>query len=196
MVVEPDSNRSKVKYRVTQIDKPRPATLSPLAAGGIAIGVLAISALVGRRNAPDPSHPRIRHWYRTLDKPGFTPPDKVFGAVWPVLETLTAVGGYRLLRAPASPKRSRAVALWLTNSAMIGGWTELFFRRHRTGSGAVAAAAMTAGTAALAGTAWKVDRPAALTAIPLAGWLGFATVLSGEVWRRNPDGNTGSDAPA
>ena len=34
-------------------------------------------------------------------------------------------------------------------------------------------------------TAWPLDRPAAISVIPLAGWLGFATVLAGEVWRRN-----------
>ena len=112
---------------------------SPLVAGGIAGGVLGLSALIGRRNAPDPSHPRIRRWYARLDKPGFTPPDKVFGAVWPVLETLAAVGGYRLLRQPTSPARNASVALWLGNSAMIGGWTELFFRERRTGASTAAA---------------------------------------------------------
>ncbi|MFN3675493.1 MAG: TspO/MBR family protein [Sphingomonas pseudosanguinis] len=159
--------------------------ISPWVAGGIAAGVLGLSALVGRRNAPDPSHPGIRHWYRRLDKPGFTPPDKVFGAVWPVLESLAAFGGYRILRQPASPRRNAAIALWLGNSAMIGGWTELFFREHRPDAGTVAAAAMTGGTVALAATAWPIDRPAAISVIPLAGWLGFATVLAGEVWRRN-----------
>jgi tryptophan-rich sensory protein len=159
--------------------------LSPLVAGGVAAGVLGLSALIGRRNAPDPSHPRIRRWYKRLDKPGFTPPDKVFGAVWPVLETLAAVGGYRLLRAKPSPRRNAAVALWLGNSAMIGGWTELFFRERRTGASTAAAGAMAAGAGALVATAWKVDRPAAASIVPLAAWLGFATLLAEEVWRRN-----------
>jgi tryptophan-rich sensory protein len=156
------------------------------AAAGLAAGVLGVSAIIGRRNAPDPAHPGIRHWYRHLDKPDFTPPDRVFGAVWPVLETLAAVGGYRLLRRPASPQRNAAVALWLADSAMIGGWTELFFRRKSTGASAVAAGAMAGGRMALAATAWRVDRPAAISVIPLASWLGFATVLATSVWRRNP----------
>ncbi|WP_254602656.1 tryptophan-rich sensory protein, partial [Sphingomonas bacterium] len=54
--------------------------------------VLGASALLGRRNAPDPSHPAIRRWYARLHKPGFTPPDAAFGAVWPVLETGLAAG--------------------------------------------------------------------------------------------------------
>ncbi|MDY0958404.1 TspO/MBR family protein [Sphingomonas sp. CFBP8993] len=166
-------------------DSSKNGGLSPLVAGGIAAGVLGLSALIGRRNAPDPSHPRIRRWYAKLDKPGFTPPDKVFGAVWPVLETLAAVGGYRLLRAEPSPRRNAAVALWLGNSAMIGGWTELFFRERRTGASTAAAGAMAVGAGALVSTAWKVDRPAAASVVPLAAWLGFATLLAEEVWRRN-----------
>lgn len=159
--------------------------LSPWIAGGVAAGVLGLSALVGRRNAPDRSHPRIRRWYRSLDKPAYTPPDAVFGAVWPGLESLAAVGGYRLLRQPSSPRRDAAVALWFANSAMIGGWTELFFRKRQTGPSAAAAGAMAAGTSALAAIAWKVDRPAAVSVIPLAGWLGFATMLSSDIWQRN-----------
>lgn len=109
----------------------------------------------------------------------------MFGAVWPVLDTAAAVGGYRLLRQPSSSRRNAAVGLWLANSAMIGGWTELFFRKWLLRSSMAAAGAMTAGTAALVATASKVDRPAAVSVTPLAGWLAFATLLSEELWRRN-----------
>ena len=67
------------------------------------------------------------------------------------------------------------------------GWTELFFRERRTGASTAAAGAMAIGTTALAATAWKVDRPASVSVIPLAAWLGFATLLAGEVWRRNAE---------
>lgn len=109
---------------------------------GAAIGLIAIalgaSALIGRRNAPDPSHPDIQQWYRRLDKPDFTPPDAVFGAVWPLLEAGLAFGGYRLLRHRAGRARNSAIGLWLLNTAMVEGWTELFFRRKRLGLSAAA----------------------------------------------------------
>lgn len=159
--------------------------LSPLAAGAIVAGVLGVSALLGRRNAPEPSHPRIDRWYHRLSKPPFTPPDAVFGAVWPVLETAMAAGGYRLLRAEPSVARNAAVGLWLADSAMIGGWTELFFRRRLLGSSTAAAGVMAAGSAAYVATAWRVDRPAAAAGAPLTLWLGFATLLAEEIWRRN-----------
>jgi len=159
--------------------------LSRPVAALIVAGVLGGSAVLGRRNAPDPSHPNTRRWYKRLDKPDFTPPDSVFGAVWPVLETGLAVGGYRLMRAPDSPRRNAAVGLWLLNTAMVGGWTELFFRKRALETSAVAAGAMVVTGAAYVATAAKVDRPAAGLGVPFVGWLGFATVLAAGISRRN-----------
>ncbi len=164
--------------------------MPPWAAAALVAGVLGAAALVGRRNAPDPSHPRISRWYHRLRKPGFTPPDPVFGAVWPVLETIYGYGGYRVLRASPSPQRNAAAALWLANSAMIGGWTQLFFGERKLGASLGAAAAMFAGSLGYVAAANRVDRKAAIAGVPLAAWLGFATLLSEEVWRRNPPEGT------
>ena len=164
-----------------------PTGLSPLLALGVVGVVLGASAIVGRRNAPDPSHPGIRRWYRRLDKPGYTPPDTAFGAVWPMLETGLAVGGYRLLRQPSGTARNAAVGLWLLNTAMVGGWTQLFFRDKRLGASAAASGAMVATSAAYVATAAKVDRPAAAAAVPFVAWLSFATLLAERIWRDNPE---------
>jgi tryptophan-rich sensory protein len=166
-------------------DPARSSGLSPLVAGGIVVGVLGLSALIGRRNAPDTSHPGIRNWYQRLDKPDFTPPDAVFGAVWPVLETGMAVGGYHLLRREPSPDRNASIALWLVTTTMIGGWTQIFFRERSLAGSAAASGAMLATTAAYVATTHKVDRVAQATALPLLGWLAFATVLATRVWQRN-----------
>ncbi len=198
---EPDLSRyDRMEHNdrgpVSQTDVPRPAGaspprgLSPIEALVAVGGVLGASALVGRRNAPDPSHPGTRRWYRRLDKPGFTPPDAAFGAVWPVLEAGLAVGGYRLLRQPSSTTRNAAVGLWLLNTAMVGGWTELFFRKKRLGASAAASGAMVASSAAYVAVAAKVDKPAAATGIPFVAWLGFATLLAERIWRANPGEKT------
>ncbi|TCP29516.1 tryptophan-rich sensory protein [Sphingomonas sp. BK235] len=167
---------------------PAETGLSPLLALGTIAVVLGASALVGRRNAPDPSHPGIRRWYRDLDKPGYTPPDAVFGAVWLVLETGLAAGGYRLLRQPSGTARNAAVGLWLVNTAMVGGWTQLFFGEKRLGASAAASAAMVVTGASYVATAAKADRPAAALALPFVAWLGFAAVLADRIRRDSPRG--------
>lgn len=162
--------------------------LSRPAAAAIVAGVLGVSALIGRRNAPDPSHPRIRYWYKRLNKPGFTPPDAAFGAVWPVLECGLAAGGYRLLRHAPGSRRNAALGLWLVNTGMIGGWTELFFRKRELGASALASGAMVATGAGYSLAASRVDRPAAALGVPFVAWVGFATLLAEQVWRRNAAG--------
>lgn len=153
----------------------------------VVAAVLGVSAAVGRRNAPDPSHPQIRRWYRRLDKPSYTPADAAFGTVWPVLEAGLAVGAYRLLRKPPSRMRNAALGLWLLDTGMIGGWTQLFFRDRKLGPSAVASGAMIMGGAAYVAAAAKVDRAAAAVGVPFVGWLMFATLLAGRIWKRNRD---------
>lgn len=164
--------------------------LSRPAAMAIVATILSASAVLGRRNAPDPSHPGIRLWYKRLDKPAYTPPDAVFGAVWPVLEAGLAVGGYRLLRAPAGGPRNLAVGLWLLNTGMIGGWTELFFRRRELGPSAAVSGAMIATGTAYVVAAGRVDRTAAASGAPFVAWLGFATLLAERIWERNRRGDS------
>lgn len=166
-------------------DRTPRAGLSPLAAAAIAGGALAAAALVGRRYSPDRKHPEIRRWYRGLDKPGFTPPDPVFGLVWPALESLLAVGGYRLLREPASTERAAALALWAANVAMIGGWPKVFFGERSTRAGFGAASAQLLAGLAYIEAARRVDGPSAAAGIPYVAWLAFADAVSEEVWRRN-----------
>lgn len=159
--------------------------LSPAWAAGLAVGAVTAAALIGSRSSPTPDHPRTRRWYRRLDKPGFTPPPGVYAVAWTGIQASLAYGGYRLLRAAPSPARNRALALWSANQVGIGGWSAVFFGRRAPGWGTAASAALGAGAVGYVAAADAVDRPAARTGIPLVAWVGFATLLSEEIWRRN-----------
>ena len=162
-----------------------PGAFPPIAALGAVAGAMALTAWSGRRFSPTLNHPRTRRWYRLLDKPGFTPPGPAFGGAWGVIELILGYGGYRLLRRPSSPARNAAAALWLANNLAIAGWSALFFGRRALGPSALVAGGMIAVAGGYAAVAARTDRTAAVTALPLMGWLGFATLLAEEVWRRN-----------
>lgn len=133
----------------------------PLLALGTVAVVCGAIAVLGRRNAPDRSHPAIRQWYRRLEKPGLTPPDAGLGAVRPVLESGLAAGAYRLLRKPAARCWCRGIG------------------------------AMVATSHAYFAASLRVGRPAAAAGVPFAVWLGFATLLAERAWERNlPDDET------
>ncbi len=142
------------------------------------------AALTGARNGPQ--RPSTATWYALLRKPGYTPPGPLIGAAWGVLETLLAVSGYRLLRAPATDARGVALGAWTLTLLGLAGYPWLFFRRKRLRSSTVASGAMLASAAGLAFAARKIDEPTAAMTLPLLAWLGFATLLSEELWRRNP----------
>jgi translocator protein len=125
--------------------------------------------------------PRNKAWYRLLRKPSFTPPDRVFGLVWPPLYALTAYSGYRVWRAPSSPGRTAALALWGAQLAFNGAWSVLFFGKHRPKAALVDLAANYVSLGGYALTAASVDRPAAALVAPYLGWLSFAGALNGSI---------------
>ena len=158
---------------------------SPLLAAGLAIGAVSVALLVGKRTSPSPDHPRMRRWYKRLDKPDFTPPATVYPIAWTAIQAGLAYAGYRLMRAEPSPERTTALALWGANQIGIAGWSAVFFGQRAPGWGTLASAALGAGATTYVAAADKVDRTAASLGAPLVAWVGFATVLTEEIWRRN-----------
>jgi translocator protein len=157
--------------------------MNKTAAAFFSAAAVASAMLAGRRAGPQ--HPREAIWYAALDKPSYTPPGPVIGAVWTGLDVLLGVSGARLLRAEPSWDRSTALLFWLLNLAGIAGYPWIFFRQKKLGASALTVACMLASARAAVVTASRVDRVAGLAGIPLIGWLAFAGVLSEELWQRN-----------
>lgn len=164
-----------------------PPPLSAPAAAVIAASALVLPAWVSASSTPTPNHPRIFRWYQSLREPRFKPPDALIPLAWTGIDTALAIAGYRLLRSSPSAARSKALALWGWNVAMIGGWSRLFFKRQDLPLSTVAAAGLAATGVAFVNQARQVDETAAKAGLPLVGWVAFATVLTAAFWRLNPD---------
>jgi translocator protein len=160
---------------------------SPGTAALIVGGVQVLSGLFSRRYSPDPTHPDIRDWYDSLEKPPYKPPDPVFGAAWPVVTTLLGIGAYRLMRQPRSPERDAALALWALNVAMTSGWGKIFFGERSITGGAIAGAAMIVGGVAYVERASRVDGAAAALGVPFTAWTAFGDIMTEDLRERNPD---------
>ncbi len=61
----------------------------------------------------------------------------------------------------------------------------MFFKRKDLGGSALMVGCMLGSARAAVASAGKVDRAAAVASMPLVAWLGFAGLLSKELWRRN-----------
>ena len=155
--------------------------MRPLTSAGAADLAVLGCAVGGGVNRPQ--RPRAAFWYRRLRKPGYTPAAPAVGATWGVLEILLTILGYRLLRAPASRAPARALTGWALTLLGLAGFAWLFFGERRLG--ASTAAAMLAAAATCAVATRRVDDASAALLTPVVAWLGFATLLSEELLRRN-----------
>ena len=128
-------------------------------------------------------------WYRKLDKPSWQPPPAAFPVVWTALYTdIAAVSALVLDRLEREGRDAearsyrRALAV---NLALNAGWSITFFGRRQVRPAVLVAGLLAASSADLARRAGRV-RPAYRRALaPYAGWTAFATVLNGEIARRN-----------
>lgn len=131
------------------------------------------------------TNPEIDGWYRTIAKPSWNPPDRVFGPVWTTLYTMMAIAAWLIwkpagFRAAALPLTLFAVQL-LLNSL----WSWIFFRMHQPGWAFVELVALWLAIAATTIAFFRRSRLAGWLLVPYLAWVSFACVLNFTIWRLN-----------
>lgn len=123
-------------------------------------------------------------WYRSLNKPDWTPPDWLFPLAWSVLYLCISAAG-----ALAAPVEGSAVAmaLFALQIALNTLWTPIFFGLHRIGAGLVVLICLWLSVAATLVAFWQLTWIAGLLFVPYLVWVTIAGALNFSVWRRNPD---------
>jgi tryptophan-rich sensory protein len=121
-------------------------------------------------------------WYATLAKPGFTPPDRVFGPVWTVLYVLMAVAAWRVWKAEANPSSSRrALAMFLAQLALNALWSPVFFGARRPDVAFVLIVMLLGALCVTLLQFFRVDRLAGWLLAPYLLWIAYAAVLNGAI---------------
>ncbi len=153
---------------------PARATLGALALAP-EVAALALGNLATFPNLP---------WYATLRKPGFGPPDWVFGPAWTVLYVLMGLALYRVLRARAPGWRPAAAAFGV-QIALNAAWSWAFFAARSPLFGLLVMAALLGAVAATLALFARLDRWAGLALLPYFAWLGYAAALNGAILALN-----------
>ena len=141
--------------------------LIPLVLGAI-IGVLTMSG--------------VTDWYRTLNKPWFTPPDYVFGPVWTVLYILMGISLYLVIMQGWENKPVKNGSILF--GAQLGVnllWSLLFFGLHSPLAGLVCIVVLLALILATIFTFYQLSKPAAVLLVPYLAWVCIATALNAGV---------------
>ncbi|GGF61134.1 hypothetical protein GCM10007301_21130 [Azorhizobium oxalatiphilum] len=125
-------------------------------------------------------------WYAGLAKPAFNPPNWLFGPVWTLLYALMAFAAWRILRLPEeTPGRGTALTWFFAQLLLNAAWSWMFFHLQSPLLGLINIVPQwCAIIAAIIAFRW-VDKGTAWCLVPLAGWVGFASVLNFWLWRLN-----------
>ncbi len=126
-------------------------------------------------------------WYRSLDRPSWTPPDWVFPVVWSILYFMIAIAGWLVWRAEGI---GLALSVWSANLVVNAAWSWIMFGLRQIGLALADVALLWLLTVAFIFVAAPVDVRAAWLFVPYLVWVTIASALNFEVWRRNPASRT------
>ena len=116
--------------------------------------------------------------YSALAKPGFMPPDAVFGVVWTVLYVVMGVAAWLVWLEPGSVGRNAALTAYFVQLALNAVWVWAFFGAQSTGLGLTAIVALFLAVAWTVIASLAVSRPAAILYLPYLVWVGLAVALN------------------
>jgi tryptophan-rich sensory protein len=158
------------------------APMPPVRRAMAAVLPVALAALL----ATLATRPNIPTWYAGLAKPGFTPPNWVFGPVWTILYVMMAAAAWRILSLPqARPGRRAALTAFFVQLALNAAWSFAFFAAHSPGTGLAVIGALMAAILWTIRLFWPLDRGAAWLLVPYAAWVAYAAALNASIWRLN-----------
>ncbi len=129
--------------------------------------------------------PEISTWYAGLAKPGFNPPNQVFGPVWTLLYTLMAIAAWLVWKRPHTSRRTVGLLWWSIQLALNFGWSLIFFRRHQIGIALIEILLLWLAIAVTAGLFFRIRRAAGWLMVPYLAWVSFASLLNYAIWRIN-----------
>ena len=126
-------------------------------------------------------------WYKTIIKPGFTPPNYVFAPVWTILYTMMGVAaGIVWSRGTHHIWVKTALYHFVFQLLFNALWSLVFFGLEQPLFALVVILILL--VLIILSIKWfkVVSKTAAYLLIPYAIWVLFATALNFEIWRLNP----------
>jgi len=135
------------------------------------------AALIGSRYKPD-------QWYSRLNKPGWTPPGKLFAPVWILLYILMSIAAW-LIWNKYGKIAAFQLGLYFIQLILNAAWTWLFFGLHRIRLAFVDILLLWSAILATLVTFWDLEPLAGLLLVPYMVWVSFAVFLNAAILSLN-----------
>lgn len=123
-------------------------------------------------------------WYSKLNKSRLTPPDYIFGVVWPILYVLMFVALFKLIT-NCKGRCNVAITLFFIQLCFNVVWTTIFFRWRNIGLALIDLVLTWGFTLLTIGAFYQIDRISAYLLVPYGLWLSFALYLNMYIYINN-----------
>ena len=120
----------------------------------------------------------MNKWYNNLKKAPFSPPDYVFGIVWPILYTLMAISTYLVWTNKKCYPYCSAITYFNIQLFFNLIWTTLFFKLNMPKLALLDTVLILGFTMITFKKYFKISKSAAYILIPYITWLYLAFMLN------------------
>jgi len=129
--------------------------------------------------------PAIPTWYKTLNKPFFTPPNWVFGPVWISLFILMGISLFLVWKKPDYPRFKPALLFFSVQFILNVLWSAAFFGLQSPLLGLIDIILLWIAILLTILNFFKVSKVAGMLLMPYLLWVSFATLLNFSLWILN-----------
>lgn len=126
-------------------------------------------------------------WFDALEKPGIYPPPALFGVVWTILYVAMGLALALVCAAWGARGRRAAIVAFAVQFALNLAWSPVFFGMNRITAALGVILALDVALIVTVVLFWRVRKLAAALLVPYLAWTVFATALTYEFLRLNPD---------
>ncbi len=137
-----------------------------------AFGVLAATSSLG-------------HWYQTLAKPAWNPPQAVFGPVWTALYLVMAIAAWLVWRRGSEMEVIPAMTAYFGQLVLNVIWPLIFFGLKSPGWAVLDIILLWGAIVVCMQQFGRVSPVAAWLLAPYLAWVTFASALNITIWRIN-----------
>jgi len=122
-------------------------------------------------------------WYNSLKRSSLTPPDWVFGVVWPILYILIIASG--VLYFSAGNVTTLGIAIYIVQWLLNVSWSPVFFQLKKIWVSFVIIILMVISVLITFFEFYKSSQLSAWVLVPYIIWISFASYLNGYICWNN-----------
>ncbi len=129
--------------------------------------------------------PAIPTWYKTLDKPFFSPPNWIFSPVWISLFILMGISLFMVWRKQEQPRFKVALIFFFVQLIFNILWSAAFFGLRSPLFGLIDIVLLWVAILLTIQNFLRISKMAGLLLLPYILWVSFAMVLNFSLWILN-----------